>query len=518
MKKPRQVNTSEDKLSIPKICGIETEYGIIAKGMDSSAVTASSLLINSYVGRFDKSIGWDFEDEQPGSDARGFSLDDSFPAEIEMHLVNTVLTNGARYYVDHAHPEVSTPECRYVDEALIYDRAGEEIIRQSMVAAKGFLPDGAELIAYKNNSDGKGNSYGCHENYLLARDLSFSKMAALITTHFVTRQIFCGAGKVGTEFEGMAHNSIAYQLSQRADFFEEEVGLETTLKRPIVNTRDEPHCDPLKYRRLHVIVGDANMSEVATFLKLGTTAILLAMIEDNQFSESLLLTNPVPAIRAISHDPTLRQKIHLQDGRQLTALEIQYELCERAEVYAKNYGLEAVGQQTGEQVLRRWRNVLDGLKQDPITVAHIVDWVAKKRIIDGLTQRHNLSDRDIKLKAIDLQYHDMRPEKCLALRVGLETLVSQTSALKAAVSPPETTRAYFRGMCLTKWPQDVVAANWDSVVFDIGSGPLRRIPMMEPLRGTKAMTQELFGRCTTSAELVAALGDDVSTSSFAPTN
>ncbi|MTA65694.1 MAG: proteasome accessory factor PafA2, partial [Actinobacteria bacterium] len=299
-------------MSIPKVCGIETEYGIIAKGMDASAVTASSLLINSYVGRFDQNIGWDFENERPGNDARGFSLDDSFPPEIEMHLVNTVLTNGARYYVDHAHPEVSTPECRSVDEALIYDRAGEEIVRQSMIAANGFLPEGAELIAYKNNSDGKGNSYGCHENYLLARELPFAKMAALITTHFVTRQVFCGAGKVGTEFESMPKDSVAYQISQRADFFEEEVGLETTLKRPIVNTRDEPHCDPTKYRRLHVIVGDANMSEVATYLKLGTTAILLSMIEDNQLPEDLLLLNPVPAIRQISHDPTLRQSILLE--------------------------------------------------------------------------------------------------------------------------------------------------------------------------------------------------------------
>ena len=505
-------------MSIPKVCGIETEYGIIAKGMDASAVTASSLLINSYVGRFDQNIGWDFENERPGNDARGFSLDDSFPPEIEMHLVNTVLTNGARYYVDHAHPEVSTPECRSVDEALIYDRAGEEIVRQSMIAANGFLPEGAELIAYKNNSDGKGNSYGCHENYLLARELPFAKMAALITTHFVTRQVFCGAGKVGTEFESMPKDSVAYQISQRADFFEEEVGLETTLKRPIVNTRDEPHCDPTKYRRLHVIVGDANMSEVATYLKLGTTAILLSMIEDNQLPEDLLLLNPVPAIRQISHDPTLRQSILLENDKRMTALEIQESLYQHAERYAKSYGLESVGQATGENILRRWREVIEGLKSDPLSVAHIVDWVAKKRIIDGLVTRHNLRDTDAKLKAVDLQYHDMRPEKCLALRAGLEILVSQQQALDSCATPPDSTRAYFRGKCLEKWPDDVVAANWDSVVFDIGSGPLKRIPMMEPLRGTKAMTEELFARCSTPSDLITALGDAVSSSSFKPSN
>lgn len=243
-------------------------------------------------------------------------------------------------------------------------------MRQSMIAAKGFLPEGAELIAYKNNSDGKGNSYGCHENYLLARDLSFAKMAALITTHFVTRQVFCGAGKVGCEFEEMQHNSVAYQISQRADFFEEEVGLETTLKRPIINTRDEPHCDPLKYRRLHVIVGDANMSEVATFLKLGTTAILLAMIEDNQMPEDLLLGNPVPAIRQVSHDPLLRQTILLENGMRMSALEIQQELCLRAEKYAKKFGLDAVGQEQGETILRRWREVIEGLQRSDDSGTH----------------------------------------------------------------------------------------------------------------------------------------------------
>ena len=517
-RKLRLVSTSEVSLSIPKICGIETEYGITAKGIDLSAVTASSLLVNAYVGRFDKSIGWDFDAEQPGTDARGFSQSDVFPPEIEMHLVNTVLTNGARYYVDHAHPEISTPECRFVDEAVVYDRAGEEIIRQSMSSAIGFLPEGAELIAYKNNSDGKGNSYGCHENYLLDRDLPFGKMATLITTHFVTRQVYCGAGKVGCELESIKSSSVAFQLSQRADFFEEEVGLETTLKRPIVNTRDEPHCDPTKYRRLHVIVGDANMSEVATFLKLGTTAILLAMIEDDQIPEDLLIDKPVSAIRQVSHDPTLRQTIVLKNGKLLTALEIQESLYQQAEKYARRFGLESVGQEQGESILRRWREVLEGLRHDPLSMAHIVDWVAKKRIVDGLAVRHSLDSNDARLKVVDLQYHDMRSERCLALRAGLETLVTIEQVQSAVTTPPETTRAYFRGRCLEKWPRDVVAANWDSIVFDIGKDPLRRIPMMEPLRGTMALTKELIDRCVTPAELVTALGDEVSPSSFRAPN
>lgn len=505
-------------MSIPKILGIETEYGIIATGVDSNPITASSLLINSYVSRFDASIGWDFDAEMPGSDARGFNLDDVFPPDIEMNMVNTVLTNGARYYVDHAHPEVSTPECRFVSEAVVFDRAGEEIVRQSMLEAKKVLPLGAELVAYKNNSDGKGNSYGCHENYLLSRAVPFGEMAGLITPHFVTRQIFCGAGKVGSEFEGMPSSSVAFQLSQRADFFEEEIGLETTLKRPIINTRDEPHCDPAKYRRLHVIVGDANMSEVATFLKLGTTAILLAMIEDKQLTSELFLATPVAAIRQVSHDPTLRQTILLDSGKTITALELQESLCEKAETYAEQFGLESVGEEDGKTILRRWREVIEGLKEDPQTQSHIVDWVAKKRILDGMADRHKLRPNDPRLKTIDLQYHDMRPEKCLALRANLESITEIDDVLRATTTPPETTRAYFRGMCLQKWPQDVVAANWDSVVFDIGKDPLRRVPMMEPLRGTRALTEKLFQQSNTPAELVALLGDQVSGSSFKPSN
>jgi len=505
-------------MSIAKILGIETEYGIISNGIESSPITASSLLINSYVSRFDASIGWDFEAEMPGSDARGFSLDEVFPPDIEVSMVNTVLTNGARYYVDHAHPEISTPECRFASEAVLFDRAGEEIVRQSMVAAKKVLPDGAELVAYKNNSDGKGNSYGCHENYLLSRHIPFGELASLITPHFVTRQVFCGAGKVGNEFEGMPHNSVAYQISQRADFFEEEIGLETTLKRPIINTRDEPHCDPSKYRRLHVIVGDANMSEVATFLKLGTTAILLAMIEDEQLDASLMLATPVSAIRQISHDPTLRQKVLLNSGKMMTALEVQEGLCEQAERYATKFGLESVGNDEGKLILHRWREVIEGLKENPESQSHIVDWVAKKRIIDGMSKRHDLRVGDPRLKTVDLQYHDMRPEKCLATRAGLETMFDAASVAQAIDNPPETTRAYFRGMCLKKWPKDVVAANWDSIVFDIGRDPLKRLPMMEPLKGTRSLTEDLINRCATPAELVAALGDEITNSNFKPSN
>lgn len=496
-------------MSIPKVCGIETEYGIMVRGADNNPVSASSLLINAYLSTRPRQrpsrIGWDYEDEQPGNDARGFRLDDALSPEIEMHLVNAVLTNGARYYVDHAHPEVSTPECRDALEVVLFDRAAEEIVRASMVAARQMLPDGAELLCHKNNSDGKGNSYGCHENYLMARDTPFGRIVAQITPHFVTRQIFIGAGKVGCELSGVPNDEVPYQISQRADFFEEEIGLETTLKRPIVNTRDEPHCDASKYRRLHVIVGDSNMSEVATLLKVGTTAIVLAMIEDDQMGDDLTLANPVGAIRQVSHDIALQRTVLMRSGRRATALELQWSLLERARKYERSHGLEAVVEAVGADVLRRWEAVLTGLEHDIASVAGTVDWVAKKRLVDGFADRHSIRPGDARLKALDLQYHDMRPDKCLALRAGLATVVAAGDVETAMTEPPVTTRAYFRGRCLQKWPDDIVAANWDSLVFDIGRDPLRRVPMMEPLRGTADHVARLIDDSGTAADLLSRL-------------
>ena len=455
-------------------------------------------------------VGWDYIDEHPGNDARGYSLDDYLFPEFETQLVNTVLTNGARYYVDHAHPEVSTPECKNALEAVLFDRAGEEIVRRSMQVANEGLPSDSEIVLYKNNSDGKGNSYGCHENYLVSRQTPFTQIAQQITTHFVSRQIFCGAGKVGAEHRGLTgknSNPNLFQISQRADFFEEEIGLETTLKRPIVNTRDEPHCDPAKYRRLHVIAGDANMSEVATYLKVGTTSIVLSMIEDDAFPAHLVIKDPVRAVRQVSHDTTLNAVIEMVDGRHLTAAQIQTEIIEAATNYAIRFGLDSVDEQIGNDVLQRWRNVVASLQTDPLTVANIVDWVAKKRIVEGFAQRHGLQTTDPRLKAIDLQYHDMRIEKCLALRAGLDVLCLPQDVMWSMVHPPSSTRAYFRGTVLQRWPSDVVAANWDSVVFDIPNQGLKRIPMPEPLRGTRELVGDLLKSSQNPVDLIAKLGD-----------
>ncbi len=502
-------------MAIVKVCGIETEYGIVLRGSgESNPIAASSVLINAYVSELQQSpspggerIDWDFEDESPGKDARGFAREGAMPPEVETHLVNTVLTNGARYYVDHAHPEFSTPECADALELVRFDRAGEMILARSMEAAARTLPNGQGIVVYKNNSDGKGNSYGCHENYMMDRAVPFGRIVRHVMPHFVTRQIYCGAGKVGCETTSPNDRAVTFQLSQRADFFEEEVGLETTLKRPIVNTRDEPHADAQKYRRLHVIVGDANMSEVSTFLKVGTTAIVLAMIEDDWFGDrELSLAAPVQAIRRISHDLSLSEPMAMADGSTMTAIEIQWELLDLARKYAEDRGLECVKQDVGTEVLRRWEATLTALETDPISLAGQVDWIAKHRLLEGYRDRHSLEWTDHRLAAMDLQYHDVRPEKSLHARLSMERLTTDEGVADAVTEPPRDTRAYFRGKCLQKWASWVAAANWDSLVFDLGSDPLRRVPMMEPLKGTAEVVDRLLEECATPAELIERLG------------
>ena len=488
---------------------METEYGILVVGNgDMSPTTAASLLINAYVSRLERKIGWDFEDESPQRDARGFAREGSMPPEIETHLVNAVLTNGARFYVDHAHPEYSTPECSNPLQLVLHDRAGEVILARSMEAAKRLMSPGEEILIHKNNSDGKGNSYGCHENYLVDRAVPFARIVQRVTPHLVTRQIFCGAGKVGQETGDPEHRAV-FQISQRADFFEEEVGLETTLKRPIVNTRDEPHADPQKYRRLHVIVGDANLSEIATFLKVGTTALVLAMIEDDfDAGRDLTIANPVAAIRAVSRDPDLRQLLTLASGETMTAVELQWEIHGLARKYAEERGLDCLGDDpdVSKMVLDRWEHVLQGLETEPESLANQLDWVAKRRILEAYRERHGLAWNDHRLAALDLQYHDIRPSKSLFARLDMDTLVDTEAVAEAVTEPPPTTRAYFRGRCLSMFASSVVAANWDSVVFDIGDEPLRRVPMMEPLRGTARHVDTLFQDCESPAELLRRLG------------
>jgi proteasome accessory factor A len=489
-------------VAVPKVLGTETEYGIAAPGHpDFNPVLSSSLLISSFAGAL-RRIRWDYEDESPLRDARGFEPVPAREASDEdLGLANVILPNGARYYVDHAHPEYSTPECLSVRDLVVHDRAGERILERSLEEVSAQIPDGPALSIYKNNSDGKGNSYGTHENYLVDRATPFADIARDLTPFFVTRQVITGAGKVGLEAQWDDRGRHQYQLAQRSDFFETEVGLETTLKRPIINTRDEPHADPEKYRRLHVIVGDANLCEVATFLKLGTTAIVLKMIEDG-FLPDLTIVQPVAAIHEVSRDVSLRTTVELRDGRRLTAVQMQWEYFELARKYVDREDDTA----ENRDVLDRWEQVLAGLDRDPMELSAQLDWVAKLRLLQGYRERDRLEWADPKLRAIDLQYHDVRRSKGLYHRLAatgkVERLVSDAEVERAMMNPPEDTRAYFRGRCITRFPDAIAAASWDSLIMDTGRDALQRIPMREPLRGTKAHVERLLDEVADAAELV----------------
>jgi proteasome accessory factor A len=501
-------------MSARRVMGIETEYGISVPGQPGvNAMVSSSQVVNAYqaaTAARARRPRWDFEEENPLRDARGFDLaaetaDSTQLTDEDLGLANVILTNGARLYVDHAHPEYSAPECTNPLDAVIWDKAGERVMAEAAARA-ATTPGGQPIQLYKNNTDNKGASYGCHENYLMNRATPFADIVRHLTPFFVSRQVICGSGRVGRGADGRQDG---FQISQRADFFEVEVGLETTLKRPIINTRDEPHADPDKYRRLHVIIGDANMSEIATFLKLGSTALVLAMIEDRFLAADLAIESPVAELRAISHDPSLKHLVALRDGRRMTAVQLQMEYLELARKYTEDkYGTDV--DDVTSDVLTRWEGVLTRLADDPMQTARELDWVAKLELLEGYRARDGLAWGHPRLQLVDLQYADVRPDRGLYNRLTargrMTRLVSENAIARAVDDPPEDTRAYFRGRCLRQYPDAVAAASWDSVIFDIpGRESLQRVPTLEPLRGTKAHVGRLLDSCATAGDLVAAL-------------
>jgi proteasome accessory factor PafA2 len=500
-------------MSVRRVMGTETEFGISVQGQPTAnPMLASSQVVNAYASSTLKArrARWDFEEESPLRDARGFDMsrevaDPSQLTDEDLGLANVILTNGARLYVDHAHPEYSTPECTNPRDVVTWDKAGEQIILDAGRFAST-IPGSAPLLLYKNNTDNKGASYGAHENYLMRRSTPFSEIVTHLTPFFVSRQVVCGAGRVGIGQDGREHG---FQISQRADYFEVEVGLETTLKRPIINTRDEPHADPEKYRRLHVIIGDANLAEISTYLKVGTTALVLAMIEDRFIGTDLSLDQPVRSLRAVSHDPGLTELLTLADGRKLTAVQLQMEYLDLAKKYVEDrLGADADAQTV--DVLARWESVLDRLERDPFECARELDWVAKLKLLNQYRDRDGLEWDDAKLHLIDLQYADVRPDKGLyhrLVRLGrMERLLTDGEVARAMHRPPEDTRAYFRGTCLERYADQIAAASWDSVIFDLpGRESLQRVPTVDPLRGSKAHVGELLDKCDTAEALFEAL-------------
>ncbi|GAB3246113.1 depupylase/deamidase Dop [Alteromonas gracilis] len=498
-------------MSVRRVQGVETEYGISVTGHPAAnPMTASTRLVNAYATSTPhaRRARWDFEEESPLRDARGFDMarqiaDPSQLTDEDLGLANVILTNGARLYVDHAHPEYSSPEVTTPRDAVLWDKAGEQVMLDAARFAS--VPGEPDLVLYKNNTDNKGVSYGTHENYLMRRETPFSEIIKHLVPFFVSRQVVCGSGRVGIGQDG---RTPGFQLSQRADFFEVEVGLETTLKRPIINTRDEPHADPTRWRRLHVIIGDANLAEVSTLLKVGTTSIVLAMIEAGRLDRDLTVVRPVQSLREVSHDPTLRQTVELRDGRRLTALQLQWEYLEQARAFLAD-AEDDCPDQTAE-VMDRWESVLTRLERDPMLCAGELDWAAKLRLLEQYRDRDALAWDDAKLQLIDLQYSDIRPERGLhhrLVRLGrMETLFEPARVEHAMHEPPEDTRAWFRGRCLDKYADDVAAASWDSVIFELpGRDSLQRVPTIDPLRGTRTHVGDLIDRCGSAQQLVANL-------------
>ena len=398
-----------------RIFGLETEYGLIS----SSPGGTVSLSVESALGYlFEKVV----------SRQRG---------------TNDFLRNGARLYQDTGcHPEYATPECDSPLDLTLHDKAGERIVEELLLTAEQRLRDSGidcDIFVFKNNTDSVGNTYGCHENYLVERTVNFHKLAEMLIPFFVTRQVFAGAGKVLKTRLGNH-----YYISQRAQHVYQEISGATTSSRGIINTRDEPHADEERYRRLHVIVGDSNLAEVSTYLKVGTTALVLAMVEDGALRKDLALEDPVRAIKEISHDPTCTRKVRLKRGTEVTAVELQREYLELAHAYYAT--IEQAPQVT--DLLERWERVLTQLAEDPRQCARELDWVIKQALLEAYTTRKGIGFDDQRVSMLDLQYHDLRRDRgfySLLCRAGkVDRLFDDAAIERAMTIPPQTTRAKVR--------------------------------------------------------------------------
>ncbi len=502
-----------------RVVGIETEYGIT----DPADPRANPILLSSLLvaacreWAADSTTRWDYGGEDPLMDLRGMRRDRRYATadlltdspeyseanrgvtlrrrrgswEDPAHL-NAVLPNGARFYVDHAHPEYSGPEVTNAHDAVVWDVAGDRI---ALAAAEVFRRDG-NVALYKNNVDGKGASYGTHENYLVNRDVPFEVLAGRLTAHLVTRQVVTGAGRVGL---GAYGDTVGFQLSQRADYIETEVGLETTLRRPIVNTRDEPHADRRKWRRLHIILGDANCFEVPTYLKVGSTSLVLAAIEaGDERLDALALAEPVAEVAAVSHDLTLRHQLTLASGEKATALEIQRALVTIARDYVTNTA--------DSGVIERWERVLDALGRDPFEAARDVEWVAKLQLLGRMRERwavvHPDGSRELpawdddRLKAADLQWSELGTGLAARLTASgaVERVTTEEEVADAMLRPPADTRAWLRGRMVATRPDVVDAASWSTIVIDRDAehGHLEVVSLPDPLTTSQHLLDTLL--------------------------
>ena len=363
---------------------------------------------------------------------------------------NVFLGNGARLYLDvGSHPEYATPECDSLYDLVAHDKAGEWILEQLVDSAQERLSEEGirgDIYLFRNNTDSAGNSYGCHENYLTSRDDDLGHYTEVLIPFLVSRQIYAGAGKVLQTARGAQ-----FSISQRAEHIWEGVSSATTRSRPIINTRDEPHADSDRFRRLHVIVGDSNMSEYATFLKVGACSIILRMLEDpTVVLRDMTLENPIRAIREISHDITCTRKVRLANGREASAVEIQSEYLARALRFADNHDLSP----PEKQALGMWEHVMIGLQDEPLSLDAEIDWVTKHNLIEAYSARHSLKMDDPRVALLDLQYHDINRSRSVFYKLQsagrVERIVSDGAIIDAMETPPQTTRAKLRGEFIRK--------------------------------------------------------------------
>ena len=443
-------------------------------------------------------------------DARGFELggrsapiaQEFLDAEEDAGMANVILPNGARLYVDHAHPEYSTPEVTTPLDIVRWDKAGELVMAEAARLAAAMPGVHASINLYKNNTDNKGVSYGAHENYLMSRATPFASIVRHLVPFFVSRQVICGAGRVGMGQDG---RGAGFQISQRADFFEVEVGLETTLKRPIINTRDEPHADAERYRRLHVIIGDANLAEISTYFKVGTTSLVLAMIEDPLLADDLAVAHPIRELHEVSHDPSLKHRIRLVDGRRLTALQLQGEYLDRAKKFVDDRLGDDADEQTRD-VLARWESVLTRLDADPMLLARRTRLGGQAAIARGISRSGRAR------LGLAAAWADRSSVRRCTTREGPLSPAGRTRRddrpCSGPTRPPPRSRnpARHPGVLPRRMPAPLRRVGGCGVV---GLGDLRRRPGIagtsadgEPLRGTRAHVGELLDRCTDAAALI----------------
>ncbi len=454
-----------------RLFGIETEYGIAVEGKGAGDLIQESIaLVRSYRGRF--ADRWNYRGEDSRRDMRGFTVErlSTNPDDAQFDLAGTpkmghaeersdrVLPNGARLYNDHGHPEYATPECCTLQDLVAHDRAGERILLEC--AERRAEEIKGEVHLYKNNTDYHGASYGTHECYLMNREAPTDTLIRALAPFLATRQIFAGAGKVGVEVD--RRPEVGFQLSQRADFMSVVASVDTLHNRPLVNTRDEPHASPTKYRRLHVIAGDANMSEWATAMKVGTTELTVRLIEDG-FCPKVYPKDPVALAKSVSREPSLGGCIEVEGGQRLSAIELQ-------RVYAAEARVRLAGSSAdADWTLDEWDRVLDDLETDWTLVADRVDWAAKRMLLEQFMKAESLTWQSPMMQSLDLAYHDIDPSAGLYYGLeqsgGMRRIVTDEAVASARTCPPQNTRAFLRGLFVRQFAEEIHSVGWNGISF-----------------------------------------------------